>query len=392
MRATDAPLHCPHFGRCGGCSLLDVPIERQLAQKQQRARDLLGALLGDVEPAIAPPPRPPRHDRTSILYPVQLRHRRLVLGIYRVGTHEIEEIADCRIQHKTLTALAVHAGDVLRSLNLPVYDETTHRGFVRAFRARVMPGSNELLVGVVTTRADFSERERLGKELWAAANGLRDEQGRPLHLKGVVLNVNDTPGNVLLGPVTKVLRGDAFQTDRAAGLSFRVSFASFYQLNRHADAILFRPALALLGDVQGRRIVDGYGGVGTFGLRLLRAGASHVTIVESSRSSCADARVNVEANGFAGRADVREEAFGSSPLPPCDLMVLDPPRAGLQGPGADAVLAAAPARLLLVSCSLESLARDLGPLAARYRVAALRLCDLFPHTEHVEAVTLLERR
>lgn len=315
-----------------------------------------------------------------------------MLGIYRTGTHEIEEIADCRIQHKALTALAVRAGDVMRSLNLPVYDETTHRGFVRAFRARVMPGSNELLVGVVTTRADFSERERLGKELWAAASGLRDEQGRPLHLKGVVLNVNDTPGNVLLGPVTKALRGDSFQTDRAAGLSFRVSFASFYQQNRHADAILFRPAIALLGDVHGMRIVDGYGGVGAFGLRLLRAGALHVTIVESSTNACADARANVQANALAERAEVREEAFGSAPLPPCDLMVLDPPRAGLQAAGVAAVLAASPPRALLVSCSLESLARDLAMLTARYRVAALRLCDLFPHTEHVEAVTLLERR
>ncbi len=391
-RPTDPPLHCPHFGRCGGCTLLDVPIADQLAQKQQRARELLAPFLGDVEPQIALPPRPPRHDRTSILYPVQLRDRRLVLGIYRRGSHFIEEVTDCRVQHKALTALAVRAGEVLRSLNLPVYDETTHRGFVRAVRARVMPGSNELLVGVVTTKLEFSERERLGRDLHAAASDLRDDQGRPLKLVGVVLNHNDTPGNVLLGPVTKALRGSTFQTDTAAGLSFRVSFTSFYQLNRHAEAILFRPALAMLGDVAGLRIVDGYGGVGTFALRLLRAGAAHATIVESSPGSCADARENVPANGFADRAEVREEAFGSAPLPACDVMVLDPPRAGLQAVGTAAVLAAAPPRALLVSCSLESLARDLAALGAAYRVTAVRLCDLFPHTEHVEALTLLERR
>ncbi|MBL8751260.1 MAG: 23S rRNA (uracil(1939)-C(5))-methyltransferase RlmD, partial [Planctomycetes bacterium] len=76
----------------------------------------------------------------------------------------------------------------------------------------------------------------------------------------------------------------------------------------------------------------------------------------------------------------------------CDVMVLDPPRAGLQAVGTAAVLAAAPPRVLLVSCSLESLARDLAALGAAYRVTALRLCDLFPHTEHVDALTLLERR
>ena len=389
---TDEPLHCNHFGRCGGCSLLDVPIAEQLERKRTRARELLAPFLEDVEPEIAPPPRTPRHDRTSILYPVQLRERELVLGIYRTSTHEIEEIADCRIQHKALTRLAVRAGEVMRALRLPVYNETTHKGFVRAFRARVMPGTNELLAGVVTTNLEFSERDRLGKELWAAASDLRDDQGRPLKLEGIVLNHNPTPGNVLLGPVTKALRGSAFQTDAVAGLSLRVSFGSFYQQNRHADAILFRPALAMLGDVQGLRVVDGYGGVGAFGLRLLRAGALHVTIVESNPSSCADARHNLAANGFAAAGEVRQEMFGSSPLPPCDVMVLDPPRAGLMAQGAAAVLAAAPPRVLLVSCALESLARDLELLHAAYRVAAVRLCDLFPHTEHVEAVTLLERR
>jgi 23S rRNA (uracil1939-C5)-methyltransferase len=255
-----------------------------------------------------------------------------------------------------------------------------------------MPGSNELLLGVVVTRADFSERVRLGKDLWAITRDLRDEQGRPVECKGVVANINAATGNVLLGAATEPMRGDVWQTDTVAGLRLRVSFTSFYQQNRHADAILFRPALAMLGDVKGLRVVDGYGGVGAFGLRLLRAGAAHVTIVESSPSACDDARTNLAANDLADRGEVREQPFGSAPLPECDLLVADPPRAGLMEQGAAAVLAAAPPRVLLVSCALESLARDLPLLAAKYRVTALRLCDLFPHTEHVEAVTLLERR
>ena len=85
----------------------------------------------------------------------------------------------------------------------------------------------------------------------------------------------------------------------------RVSFESFYQLHRHAEAVLFRPALAMLGDVGGMRVVDGYGGVGAFALRLLRDGAAHVTLVESSPSSCADARHNLDRFGLS-RAEVRE--------------------------------------------------------------------------------------
>ena len=387
----EAIQHCPHFGRCGGCSLLDVPIQDQLAQKRDRAQQLLAPFLGSVQPAITLPPRPPRHDRTAILYPAQLVDRELQLGIYRTGTHTIEPIADCRVQHKALTQFGVRTGQLLRALKVPVYREETGNGLVRAVRARVMPGSRELLVGVVVTRDRFSERDRLTTELWRAASDLRDEQGRPLQLVGAVMNVNPTPGNVLLGPTTVALRGQTFQTDHVGELRLRVSFQSFYQLHRHAEAVLFQPALRLLGDVQGLRIVDGYGGVGTFALRLLRAGAAHVTLVESSPSACADARHNVEANGFAGRAEVREQPFGSAPLPPCDVMVVDPPRAGLLAQGAAAVLAAAAPRVLLVSCSLESLARDLAALHGDYAVEALQLCDLFPHTEHVEALTLLRR-
>lgn len=390
-RATETTLHCPHFGPCGGCTLLDQPIGTQLLHKQQQARELLQPFLGAVDPVVSLPPRTPRHDRTSILYPAQLHRRELRLGIYRRGTHEILPITDCRIQHKTLTRLAVQAGDVLRDLHLPVYNETTGRGLVRAFRARITPGTNQLLLGVIATSARFSEREQLGKSLAEIGTGLRDEQGRPLQLAGVVLNVNDAPGNALLGSTTIALRGQTFQTDAAAGLTFQVSFTSFYQQNRHAGAILFEPALAMIGDAKGLRIVDGYGGVGAFALRLLRAGALHAIIVESSGTACEDARQNLRANGLHN-GEVREQPFGSEALPACDLLVADPPRAGLMATGSAAVLAAAPPRVLLVSCALESLARDLAALDRDYRVVALRLCDLFPHTEHIEALTLLERR
>ncbi|MCA8973448.1 MAG: class I SAM-dependent RNA methyltransferase [Planctomycetes bacterium] len=384
-------LHCPHFGRCGGCTLLDVGIDEQLLRKQTRARELLAPWLLGIEPAIAPPPRTPRHDRTAILFPAQRRDRELRLGIFRPGTHEIEPIEDCRIQHKGLTRLAVRAGEVLRALRLPAYDEIAHRGLVRAFRARVMASTGELLFGLVVTDDAIRDAERLAERMWRAATDLRDDQGQPLEPIGFVLNKNPHRGNVLLGPDTVVQRGRGWQRDEVAGLQLRVSFASFYQQNRHADAILFRPALAMLGPVTGLRVVDGYGGIGAFGLRLLRAGAAEVTIIESSPSACADARHNLHDNAFRN-GSVREEAFGQTPLPPCDLLIADPPRAGLMAQGAAAILAAAPARVLLVSCALESLARDLGQLAPAYRVTELRLCDLFPHTEHVEALTMLERR
>ncbi len=146
----------------------------------------------------------------------------------------------------------------------------------------------------------------------------------------------------------------------------------------------------MLGDVSGLTIVDGYGGVGTFALRLLRDGAKKVTLIESSVTACADARINMRKNQFEN-GEVVEQPFGSEAVPKCDVLIVDPPRAGLQPIGAKAVLQCSAPRVMLVSCSLESLGRDLTLLAPGYRVAAMRLCDLFPHTDHIEAVTMLER-
>lgn len=382
--------HCSHFGRCGGCSLLDQPIASQLEGKAARARELLGQHLGDIEPEIALPPRQPRHDRISILYPIQPNGHRPTMGIYRRGTHEVEEITDCRIQHKALTEFGARATKIVGRANIAAYDEESGEGVLRAVRARIMPGSNELMIGVIATTSRFVGRDKLIKDLATAASDLRDDQGRPVKLVGAVLNINDVPGNAILGERTISLHGDLWQHDRVGDLRIRVGFNSFYQLNRHAEVVLFKPALKMLGDVSGLTIVDGYGGVGTFALRLLRDGAKKVTLIESSVTACADARINMRKNQFEN-GEVVEQPFGSEAVPKCDVLIVDPPRAGLQPIGAKAVLQCSAPRVMLVSCSLESLGRDLTLLAPGYRVAAMRLCDLFPHTDHIEAVTMLER-
>ena len=349
-----------------------------------------GPLPGRHRAAVRLAARNPRHDRSSILYPIQPKGRGVTLGIYQRGTHTIEEIEDCRIQHKSLTEFGVRATRILTRSRIAPYDETTGEGILRALRARIMPGTNELLVGLIATTSRFVGRDKLLKDLGEAAHDLRDDQGRPVKLVGVVLNINEAPGNVLLGERTITIQGDTWQHDRVGDLRIRVGFESFYQLNRHAEVILFRPALEMLGDVTGKTVVDGYGGVGTFSLRMLRDGAKHVSLIECAPSSCADARYNLRRNGFEN-SEVLEHAFGTKPVPPCDVMVVDPPRAGLQEIGARAILKTDVARVMLVSCSQESLARDLERLTPAYRVTAMRLCDLFPHTEHVETVTILER-
>lgn len=382
---------CRHFGLCGGCSHLDVPIGEQVADKVRRVEALLSPVLGAVRLAWSPPRRTPLHFRTKLLYPVRPdREGRPTLGMFAPRSHELVRIRECRTQDEGLTALGVAAERILRDLGLAPWDEDAGTGFVRAFLARLAPGTGELLLGVVTRPGLFPQGAELARRLFAAAAGLPHSGRLRTVPVGVVRSISDREGNFLLGDRNVPLAGRDYQVDRASGLAFRLRFGSFYQVHRAAAALLFRPALQMAGPVQGQRVVDGYGGVGTFGLRCSAAGAVRVEIVEDHPVAAGDAAHNARANKLEGVTVIRSPFAAADFAPGPDLLIVDPPRSGLGEAGVARVAAARPRRLLAVHCSAESLLRDLEGLTAQgFRVTAARLCDLFPHTGHVEIATLL---
>ena len=384
---------CRHFGICGGCTHLDVPIDEQLHDKVRAVEALLAPSLGSVRLQYAMPPSTPVHFRTKLLYPVRPdRDGKATLGIYQPMSHDLVRVRECRTQDEGLTALGVAAEHWMRKLGLMPWNETTGKGFVRAFHARLCAGSGELLMGIVTRPGVFAQGKELAERLFAAAHELPASGERRIVPVGVVRSISDRDGNFLLGDRNVPLLGRDYQDDRVDGLSFRLHFGSFYQIHRHASAVLYQPALRMAGDVRGQRVVDGYGGVGTFGLRLAQAGAAQVEIVEDNGIACIDAAYNAKANALP-QVRVIEAPFAKAEFAPgMDLLLVDPPRSGLQPEGVARVLAAEPKRLLCVHCSADSLARDLeGLRAGGWMVRAIRLCDMFPHTDHVEIVTALAR-
>jgi len=395
----DTPLHCRHFGDCGGCSALDVPYQEQLQAKVATVMEHLQPFAPPgLEPTHDTPPKTPRHDRIDLLYPVHAHRDGLTMGLYQRGTHRIEEIEECRIQAQALTVLGREALQTFRRHGIPPYREQREEGVLRAFRARYMPGTGQLLLGIITTATPVRRREELATELLDATEGLRDPSGRPLECVGVVRNIQDEAGNALIGRLSTPILGEPWQWDRVrvGGLeiALRVSFASFYQSNRHAAKLLYDRALEMLGGeagVGGCHVVDGYGGVGAFGVRMLAAGADRVDVIESHPEACEDAIENARQLGGGMNVVVcpfPETTFEGEP----EIMIVDPPRKGLGEDGVAAVLRARPERLLHVACSTKSLARDLAGLtAAGYGLRRVHVADLFPHTEHVEVLALLER-
>lgn len=390
---TDQPLHCAHFGVCGGCSLLDQPIAWQLHDKVAACEALLAPFLGGARLQWELPQLPQRHFRTKLLYPVRTGpDRRPIVGMFEWRSHRVVRIDECRTQDEWLTGLGRAVEPILHELELRAFDPGRKHGIVKAVWARLASGTGEVLGGIVTAPGAFAAGPEFAARWQQAAAALPARRERARTLVGVVHGVSDRDDDFLLADRHTPLLGRDHMVDRRDELTFRVSAGSFYQVHAGAHALLYRPALAMCGDVRGQAVIDGYGGVGTFGLRLAKAGAASVTIVEDNQAACRDAEHNATANALANVRVVRSEFSGANVREGADLLVVDPPRAGLGASGHKRVLGLRPRRVLCVACDAGSLARDLQALTtAGYRLTAARLCDLFPHTEHVELLALLER-
>ena len=389
---TDETLHCRHFGECGGCSLLDQPIDWQLHDKIAACEKLLAPYLGERKIEAPKTTWTPRHFRTRLLYPVKGDRDNLpILGIYAFRSHHLVQIDECRTQDVWLTEFGRAAERVLRELRLQPFHADSGRGYVKALWARLASGTGQVLAGVVTRPGPFAQSAALATGLMEAAAKLPPMR-KERKLVGVVHSISEREDEFLLGERHVPLRGPDHVIDRRDDLTFKISAGSFYQVHAEAGELLYKPALQMCGNVKGKHVIDGYGGVGAFGLRLAKAGAASVTIVEDNAAACRDAAYNITANKLP-RVTVVREPFATAKFPAePDLMVVDPPRSGLQSHGVARVLVAKPKRLLHVACAADSLASDLAELTANgYRVTAMRLCDLFPHTEHVELLTMLER-
>ncbi len=372
--------------------MLEQPIAWQLHDKVSRTEALMAPVLNGVRIAYELPQRPQQYFRSRLLYPVkQSADRKAVLGIFEYRSHHVVEIEECQTQDRWLTNLGNEVQDILRGLRIEGFHMHRRRGIAKAFWARLASGTGEVLAGLVTRPGEFPEGQEFAAALIERAKAIPNP-GRPRELVGVMHSISDRTDDFMLGDRHLPLRGRDHIIDRRDGLTFRVSAGSFYQIHSGASSLLYRPAIAMCGDVTGKTVIDGYGGVGAFGMRLANNGAKEVLVVEDNASSCRDAEHNAIANNLP-QVKVQRESFTKAELPTdVDLMIVDPPRSGLQRFGVDKVLKARPKQLVYVACSAEPMALDIKTLLTNgYSLTEMRLCDLFPHTDHVELIASLKR-
>ena len=311
----------------------------------------------------------------------------ILCGMYAAGTHRIVPTDACLIENRIAKKIILAVRDLMPSFRIEPYREDANTGFLRHAIVRVGHTSGEVLVTLVTNGRQFPGSKALVRELVK----------RCPEITSIVQNVNTRQTNVILGTDEIRLYGPGFILDKLCGLSFRISSQSFYQVNAVQTEVLYRQAVELARFSGTERAVDAYCGTGPIGLVAAKHGAAQVVGVDSVASAIRDARETARHNGVENArfvvgdagAFMREAAAGGEQV---DVVLMDPPRAGSSEEFLESLAACAPARAVYISCNPETQARDVRQLERRgYRLRTLQPVDMFPHTDHIETVALLER-
>jgi 23S rRNA (uracil1939-C5)-methyltransferase len=382
----DAP--CAHVPACGGCRFQDLAYEAQVAAKQEQVADSLRRIGGIADPPLEPilPAESTFHYRNKLEYSFTRTPDGPALGFHRAGRwDDVLEIDRCWLTTELGNAIRGAVRDWAREERLEAYDQADGTGYLRHLVVREGRNTGQALVQLVTARGQRFEADYLVEVL------RRFPEVRSIHWA-----VNDTPAEVTNLPTTLLWGEDAIE-ERLCGLRFRVRPNAFLQTNTGMAERLYALAAEAAGLTGSETVYDLYCGIGTIGLVLARD-ALTVWGVEISEESVACALENADLNGitnaafFAGNvgqsiAELRDRAGDP------DVVVVDPPRAGLAGKALRRVGDLSAPKLVYISCNPTTLAGDVKVLAADYgyRLERVRPVDMFPHTPHIEAVSLLTR-
>lgn len=375
---------CPYFEQCGGCAYRHMAYAEELWAKRQKVQDALariGGLNVQVEGILGA--ANPLHYRNKAQYPVGADG---AVGFYRQRSHQVIPVERCRICAPAADAAAGAVSAWMKRYGVPAYDERTGKGLVRHVYVRTNK-AGESLCCVVANGKTVPREPELAALIRAAVP----------EAAGVLLNVNTSRGNVILGRKYRTLWGQDFLMDELCGLTFKLSPQSFYQVNREQAEVLYGKAVEFAGLTGAETVLDLYCGVGTITLAMARH-AGRVIGAEIVPEAIEDAKGNAVRNGVANVEFVCGDAaeiaakLEKDGLRP-DVITVDPPRKGLAAEVVESIASMKPHRVVYVSCDPATLARDLkyfGELGyCAERAVAL---DLFPGTHHVESIVLLQRK
>ncbi|MBO5527445.1 MAG: 23S rRNA (uracil(1939)-C(5))-methyltransferase RlmD [Erysipelotrichaceae bacterium] len=373
---------CPVSSYCGGCQYQGMAYEKQLEEKQRRVEELLSCFC-HVEKIIPCKESSHYRNKMQVGFGYDDKHH-IICGYYIPESHMILPIDECMICDPLINKVYSSLKRIVISNRIPIYDERLNKGCLRHALIRSNKDGDVMLV-LVTGSMNLVKKDLLVKQI--------------LHynpeVKTIVHNINHQRTSAILGNKNNVLFGKGYIVDQLFDLKFRISPASFYQVNRHQTEVLYKTAVDLLELKDNESVIDAYCGTGTIGLYASR-NAFKVYGVESNLSAVKDADRNKKMNEIYNVDFICEDAGKymedlSKRKSHCDALIMDPPRAGSDKRFMSSAIKLSPDKIVYISCNPVTLKRDLSYIKRYYSIKKIIPVDMFPYTQHVEVVSLLQK-
>lgn len=378
---------CDTYKRCGGCSLRHIKYEKTLEMKQNAVQSLVNKFLKNkIEVQKTLGMENPYYYRNKAQYPVGKNSEgKAQIGVFANRTHEIIPIQECYIQNKKSQEVAKFVIEFINANNISVYNEKTRKGLVRHIVTKVGVKTNEIMCVLVINGKEIPKEKELVTEVTKKFP----------EVKTIVKNINTQNTNVVMGKENIVIYGSGYIKDQLGKYIFKISPHSFYQVNPIQAENLYNIGVQAANISKNDIVFDLYCGIGTISLFMAQY-AKKVYGIEIVEQAIQDAKENAKINNIenaefiAGDVEnVLDDLINVKKVIP-DVIMIDPPRKGMDNKSVENILNIKPKKLVYISCNPATLVRDLAKFEEEYEVKTIKPVDMFPFTSHVECVSVLE--
>lgn len=390
----EKPAKCPVDDRCGGCCYQTLSYETELMLKGRQLKDLFAAAGFSLPVPIQRSPLAEGYrNKMEYTFGDAVKEGPLVLGLHCPGHfHEIVDTVDCNIVPDDFNRLRAFTQHFFRVRQVPYYHRREKKGYLRHLVLRASLSEKELMVNLVTS-SQRDPDEGLLREYVGALRRL----ALSFSLVSIFHTVNDSPADAVVPEKVDLLYGRPYLRERLCDLSFQVGPFSFFQPNTPGAEHLYQQALHFAGDLSGKTVYDLYSGTGTI-TQILAQKAQRAVGVEIVEEAVASAGRSAEQNGIANAKFLCRDVLDALDAlaeghDHAEVIVIDPPRAGIHPKALPKIAAAGAERIVYISCNPTTQVRDLQAFSEHgYRPVRAQAFDQFPRTKNVECVVLMSRK
>ena len=379
---------CKYFLRCGGCSYRHITYESEQNIKHKNICENIKRIAKlDISAEKLIPAKNINEYRNKMQIPVGYNNKNeIIAGFYGNHSHNIIDMNECKLHDYIFSEILKDVKEWMKKYKISAYDEKTNSGNIKHIYLRQAKKTGQIMLCLVSKN----------RELKALPDLVEIITKEHKQIKTIILNINSKKTNVILGDKNITLYGDGFIIDNLCGLDFKISPLSFFQINHEMTEVLYEIIKSWLAEEIPDTILDLYCGIGTIGLSL-SANCKKLIGVEIISDAVKDAKFNAKLNNVTNAEFICADAYNAADKIikeniKSDVIIVDPPRKGLNEKLIDTIVKINPKKIIYVSCDPATLSRDLAVFDHEgYTVKIIQPVDLFPRTAHVETVALLSK-